>query len=62
MKDTGSTMAIGQICEMVFLPLLPIFLFRMGMKWVLALGMFCWGLRYSLAGGPLPQGAGSRFR
>lgn len=53
-KDTGSTMAIGQICEMVFLPLLPFFLFRMGMKWVLALGMFCWGLRYFLfsEGGP----------
>ncbi len=53
-KDTGSTMAIGQICEMVFLPLLPFFLFRMGMKWVLALGMFCWGLRYFLfsQGGP----------
>jgi nucleoside transporter len=53
-KDTGSTMAIGQICEMVFLPLLPFFLFRLGMKWVLALGMFCWGLRYFLfsQGGP----------
>jgi nucleoside transporter len=53
-KDTGSTMAIGQICEMIFLPLLPFFLFRMGMKWVLALGMFCWGLRYFLfsQGGP----------
>jgi MFS family permease len=52
--DTGKTMAIGQICEMIFLPLLPIFLFRMGMKWVLALGMFCWGLRYFLfsQGGP----------
>jgi nucleoside transporter len=52
--DTGSTMAIGQICEMIFLPLLPFFLFRMGMKWVLALGMFCWGLRYFLFayGGP----------
>jgi nucleoside transporter len=60
-KDTGSTMAIGQICEMVFLPLLPFFLFRMGMKWVLALGMFCWGLRYFLFayGGPMPaEGSG----
>jgi nucleoside transporter len=59
-KDTGSTMAIGQICEMVFLPLLPFFLFRMGMKWVLALGMFCWGLRYFLFahGGPFPNEAG----
>jgi nucleoside transporter len=53
-KDTGKTMAIGQLCEMIFLPLLPFFLFRMGMKWVLALGMFCWGLRYYLfsQGGP----------
>jgi nucleoside transporter len=51
---TGSTMLIGQICEMIFLPLLPLFLWRLGMKWVLALGMFCWGLRYALfsQGGP----------
>ena len=45
-KDIGSTMIIGQLCEMIFLPLLPLFLFRFGMKWVLALGMLCWGLRY----------------
>jgi nucleoside transporter len=57
-KDTGSTMAIGQICEMVFLPLLPFFLFRMGMKWVLALGMFCWGLRYFLFAHGGPEGLG----
>lgn len=52
--NIGSTMLIGQVCELIFLPLLPIFLFRMGMKWVLALGMFCWGLRYFLfsQGGP----------
>jgi nucleoside transporter len=55
-KDTGSTMAIGQICEMIFLPLLPFFLFRMGMKWVLALGMFCWGLRYFLFANGGPEG------
>jgi len=42
----GSTMLIGQVCEMVFLPLLPLFLWRFGMKYVLALGMLCWGLRY----------------
>jgi nucleoside transporter len=52
--DTGSTMAIGQIAELILLPLLPIFLFQLGMKWVLALGMFAWGLRYFLfsQGGP----------
>ncbi len=52
--NIGSTMLIGQVCELIFLPLLPFFLFRLGMKWVLALGMFCWGLRYFLFayGGP----------
>src|SRR5439155_8739970 len=49
-------MAIGQICEMVFLPLLPFFLFRMGMEWVLVLGMFCWGLRYFLFAHAGPEG------
>ncbi|HJT77934.1 MAG TPA: MFS transporter, partial [Gemmataceae bacterium] len=53
-KFTGSTMLIGQIAELVLLPLLPIFLWRLGMKWVLALGMLCWGIRYALFayGGP----------
>ncbi len=46
--NIGSTMLIGQLCELVFLLLLPFLLLRIGMKWVLALGMFCWGLRYFL--------------
>lgn len=52
--DTGSTMAIGQIAELILLPFLPLFLYGLGMKSVLALGMFCWGLRYFLfsQGGP----------
>jgi nucleoside transporter len=52
--DIGSTMAIGQMAELVLLPLLPIFLYRLGMKRVLALGMLAWGVRYALfsAGGP----------
>jgi nucleoside transporter len=50
----GSTMLIGQICELIVLPLLPFFLWRLGMKWVLALGMLCWSIRYALfaVGGP----------
>lgn len=43
----ASTMIWGQVAETVLLPLLPLFLRFMGMKWVLALGMFCWGLRYT---------------
>lgn len=47
-KDTGSTMGIGQWAELLLLPLLPWFLARMGMKWVLAMGMAAWGIRYAL--------------
>ncbi len=53
-EQTNSIMLIGQVCELIFLPLLPYFLWRLGMKWVLALGMLCWGIRYALFafGGP----------
>jgi nucleoside transporter len=44
----ASVMAIGQIAEMILLPLLPLFLRYLGMKWVLALGMLSWGVRYYL--------------
>jgi nucleoside transporter len=57
-KNIGSTMLIGQVCETIFLPLLPLFLWRIGMKWVLALGMFCWGLRYFLFSQAGPEGLG----
>ncbi len=45
-QDVNSMMALGQVCELIFLPLLPLFLRYLGMKWVLALGMLCWGVRY----------------
>ncbi len=45
-KEPSTVMAIGQFAEMLLLPLLPFFLFRFGMKWVLTLGMLCWGVRY----------------
>jgi nucleoside transporter len=57
-QDIGKTMSIGQACETIFLPLLPLFLVRIGMKWVLALGMFCWGLRYFLFANAGPEGFG----
>lgn len=44
----ASVMAIGQLAEMVLLPFLPLFLRYLGMKWVLALGMASWGIRYYL--------------
>lgn len=53
-KVAGSEMAldwaplstIGQFSEMIILPFLPEFLRWFGMKWVLAIGMAAWGLRY----------------
>jgi MFS family permease len=39
-------MTIGQFAEMFLLPCLPFFLRWMGMKWVLAMGMLAWGVRY----------------
>jgi MFS family permease len=41
-------MVIGQYFEIGFLVLLPVFLWKLGMKWVLALGMLAWGVRYAL--------------
>lgn len=55
-KRIGSTMLIGQVCELIFLPLLPLFLWRLGMKWVLSLGMLCWGIRYALFAHGGPEG------
>jgi nucleoside transporter len=53
-KRTPSVMAIGQVAELILLPFLPFFLYRLGMKWVLAMGMLAWGVRYALfsVGGP----------
>jgi nucleoside transporter len=47
-EKIGSTMGIGQWAELVLLPFLPFFLSRFGMKWVLAIGMLAWGVRYGI--------------
>jgi nucleoside transporter len=47
-QDVASTMTIGQVSEMIILPFLPAMLYRFGMKWVLALGMLAWGIRYGI--------------
>jgi nucleoside transporter len=46
--NAANTMLIGQVVEMVLLPFLPWVLRRIGMKWVLTIGMLSWGLRYLL--------------
>ena len=47
---TAGVMALGQVSEIVFMALVPFFLFRLGVKWMLLVGMFAWALRYVLFG------------
>jgi nucleoside transporter len=53
-KPVGSTMSIGQAAEVIFMLLMPLFFARLGVKWMLALGMLSWVARYALfaAGAP----------
>jgi nucleoside transporter len=46
--SVATIMTLGQFAEMILLPFLPFFLKRFGMKWVLAIGMAAWGVRYLL--------------
>jgi nucleoside transporter len=47
-RMVGPLSTIGQLAEMILLPFLPFFIRRVGMKWVLVLGMAAWALRYGL--------------
>ena len=47
-KPVGSTMSIGQGAEVVFMLLMPLFFARLGVKWMLAVGMLSWVARYAL--------------
>lgn len=53
-KPVGSTMSIGQAAEVIFMVLMPMFFARLGVKWMLAVGMLSWVIRYALfaAGAP----------
>ncbi len=44
-------MACGQISEIVFMLLMPLCFARLGVKWMLAVGMFAWVVRYGLFAG-----------
>ncbi|HSG68835.1 MAG TPA: MFS transporter [Planctomycetaceae bacterium] len=44
----GQTMSYGQISEVVFMLIMPFFFARLGVKWMLFVGMAAWVTRYAL--------------
>jgi len=60
------TMSFGQMSEIVFMLLMPLFFARLGVKWMLLVGMAAWVARYGLfaaaAGEPLsPEATVARY-
>jgi len=46
MKNVTSNMTFGQFSEALFILLIPFFFRRLGVKWMIALGMVAWSLRF----------------
>jgi len=46
--DTATKMTFGQMSEIIFMVLMPLFFKRLGVKWMLLVGMGAWVLRYAL--------------
>ena len=55
-QNIAATQTIGQVSEVLFMVLMPYFFIRLGVKWMLGVGMFAWFLRYALfaLGAPEP--------
>lgn len=49
-EQSASFMTIGQMSEVLFMLAIPFFLARLGVKWMLLVGMLAWTVRYLLFG------------
>src|SRR5690606_27970655 len=47
-EDPGFKMSLGQVSELFFMLLMPFFFARLGVKWMLGVGMLAWVARYAL--------------
>ncbi len=56
LEDPPIKMAFGQISEIVFMVLMPLFFKRLGVKWMLLVGMGAWVARYALFAVGAPDG------
>ncbi len=50
-KNIAFTMSFGQISEILFMIVMPLFFARLGVKWMLTVGMLAWVARYGLFAG-----------
>lgn len=50
-EDIGLTMSFGQMSEILFMVVMPFFFARLGVKWMLLVGMAAWVVRYGLFAG-----------
>jgi nucleoside transporter len=48
MESAAAKMSLGQVSEVGFMILMPFFFRRFGVKWMLAVGMAAWIVRYAL--------------
>lgn len=56
LEDPAFNMSFGQISEVFFMFVMPFFFVRLGVKWMLLVGMAAWVLRYGLFSMGAPDG------
>ncbi|REJ67261.1 MAG: MFS transporter [Planctomycetota bacterium] len=56
LSNPAAQMSFGQMSEIVFMLVMPLFFARLGVKWMLAVGMLCWVIRYGLFTGAAADG------
>ena len=55
-SNPAATLSLGQVSEVLFMLLMPFFFRRLGVKWMLVVGMGAWVLRYAFFALAAPMG------